>query len=348
MAKLRIMHLLSTEKFSGAEKIALSICKSLKEDFDVTYCSPNGLIRDMVIFNDVEFTSLKKMSDAEIRNAVKKWQPDIIHAHDYKATLLAVMAAPNKRVISHLHHNSPWTGKVNLRSILFLVASIFIQRIVFVSDAAFKGHVFKKLLSNKVDILPNVVNCTEIRKLGQTEEYPIFDLIFVGRLSKEKNPFLFIELIYKLKRNLTNIRAAMVGEGDLYLDCKRAIENFGLEENIQLYGFLANPYSLMSNAKIVVVPSIWEGFGLVAAEAMVLGIPVLASDVGGLSTLVQNGRNGFLCSSFEQFIEKATELLKDERQRFDLGKAAVETVLKSNLCDEEMYFNKIKKLYLSK
>ena len=78
----------------------------------------------------------------------------------------------------------------------------------------------------------------------------------------------------------------MVGTGSLEKECQKLIEEYQLETNVQMVGFQKNPYVYMLQSKISIIPSKWEGFGLVALEAMAFGCPVVAANVGGLKEIV--------------------------------------------------------------
>ena len=78
-----------------------------------------------------------------------------------------------------------------------------------------------------------------------------------------------------------------------------------------MYGFQENPYGLLKNSKVLCIPSKWEGFGLVAIEALSLGKPVVASNVGGLKNII-NDECGFVSSNQEGLEKALYELLTDE------------------------------------
>ena len=137
------------------------------------------------------------------------------------------------------------------------------------------------------------------------------DVIFLGRMSEEKNPLLFIEIICQVAKRIPDIKAVMIGSGALEKIVEQKIIEKGLRENIQLYCFMQNPYGLMKNSKILCVPSSWEGFGLSAAEALALSKPVVAANVGGLKTII-NESCGFLCDDISQYVDAIIELIENE------------------------------------
>ena len=113
-----------------------------------------------------------------------------------------------------------------------------------------------------------------------------YDVIFLGRLTPQKNPDLLIEVFKTLISIKSDINIAVVGAGDQYESFKENLIINKLQDNVVMYGFVENPYPILNASKIMILPSKWEGYGLVAVEALSLGVPVICSGAGGLKTIV--------------------------------------------------------------
>ena len=145
---------------------------------------------------------------------------------------------------------------------------------------------------------------------GFVPEYP--DLMFIGRLTQQKNPSRFIRIVYKIKKAGVKVHALMLGDGELADRCRQQIRNLGLGDTVRMAGYCENPYPYMRKAKLVLITSDWEGYGLVAAEALSLHVPVLACAVGGLCTIFQNVPDA-LCHSEEELFLKTRSLLTSQK-----------------------------------
>lgn len=148
---------------------------------------------------------------------------------------------------------------------------------------------------------------------------------FFGRFSREKGPIRFVKIAERL-RTLSGVTWLMTGSGPEAGRVKARISKYGLEETVLTPGIVpdVNPY--LAAADIVVIPSLIEGIPIILMEAMALGIPVVASRVGGIPDVISDGVNGFLCDSGDLagFSARVRQLCEDRQLRAALGEKARE------------------------
>ena len=283
------------------------------------YCSPDGEIRDVLKGKDIEFLPLKKMSLSDVKRAIDKYQPDIIHAHDFRASFYAAMCKKNQKLISHLHNNPPFIQNWNPKTLLYFLSTPRFDNILVVSNAVLKEAIFfNKKNKDKVTILNNCINKDDV--LERSKDYEIeetFDISFVGRLSEQKNPLKILNIIKRINELKPGIKAVIVGDGEMRKECEIFIKTNGLDDVVIMKGFQKNPFPYLKNSKVSLMPSIFEGFGLVAIESMVVGTPVLNSGVGGLATIFEND-SYFICDDIEEYAQKAIEII-DNNKSFNLS-----------------------------
>ncbi len=122
--------------------------------------------------------------------------------------------------------------------------------------------------------------------------------VYVGRFSRSKGIDVLLKAFKQLVSSYPNCRLAMVGDGPEMNNLKLLVREWELDQSVTFMGYL--PFDkvlsfLEQNGFATVVPSLWEeAFGRVVIESMAMGIPVIASDIGGMSELISNGRNGIL------------------------------------------------------
>lgn len=304
----KVLHLLASNKYSGAENVVCTIIENFKDEMEMVYCSPDGPIKEVLENRGIPFFPLKKMSIGQVKKVIKKYQPDIIHAHDYTASVFAALSGFKGKIISHLHINARFAKTWNFKTLLYSFVIKRFDKVIGVSDSVYNEAVFKKKMNKKYVTIYNYVDKQQIiDKSNQFEYGKKYDLFFFGRLNLLKNPFEFIEITKELKKYKKELTAVIVGDGELYDECLNLIKKYNLTENIDLLGFVENPFPIIKNCKICIMPSIVEGFGLTAIESLILGKPVLNSGVGGLKEIFSNYSN-LICDNIVDYVDRFVEI----------------------------------------
>lgn len=306
---MKILHLLTTNTFSGAESVACKIAELYKNDpkFEVIYCSPRGQIERFLSDKNIAYYPLDGFSLRHIRKALKEVKPDMVHAHDFRASFFMSLMGRRYRFVSHIHNNASWIKKKGILSLLFLHTAKKASKIINVSDSIVKEYVYGQRIADKCITLSNPVDIKDIRNKAQQNNYSEkYDIIYCGRFSKEKGTLFFLDLMSEVLKKHPDYKVAMVGSGYLEEKVSNTIKERGLSQ-ISMLGFLSNPYPIMKNSKVLCIPSEYEGFGLVAVEAVCLGVPVICSNVGGLPAIVTPDV-GFVCHNENDYLNAFEEL----------------------------------------
>ena len=154
-------------------------------------------------------------------------------------------------------------------------------------------------------------------------------VLFLGRLNKEKGFFDLLEVVASIRKKFPGVKLICGGEGDRREvgDCINRLEIF---DNVELLGWVegAEKEALFQKATIFILPSYYEGLPMVVIEAMSRLIPVIATNVGGVPDIIENGRNGIMVevgdvSAMAGAIES---LLDNEAQRIKIAEAGRNTV----------------------
>ena len=129
---MKVLHILSSNRYSGAENVVCQIIDMFRGEIEMAYCSPDGDIANSLKERNVKFFPLKKLNRKELMRVVKEYQPDIIHGHDLKA-VVNVSLLPNKyEKVAHIHVNDKKRlGKLSLKSVaLITIPLTFISSIM--------------------------------------------------------------------------------------------------------------------------------------------------------------------------------------------------------------------------
>ncbi len=341
--KIKIMHLLNTGKFSGAENVAISIIDNMKKDFDFIYVSRDGSIRSILEEKSISFFLVREISIKNIRSIIKNYKPDMIHAHDYTSSAIAALTFTKIPIISHLHNNSPWIGRFGAKSIFFALLCTRYKKILTVSNSIMDEYKFGRFFRYNTNVIGNPIDITYIKQKAISKKTDkLYDIAFLGRLTSSKNPLVFIDIVRKVLEILPDTKVCMIGDGDLRKEVEEKILYLGLKGTITVYGFQKNPYSILNNTKILCMPSKWEGFGLGAIEALSLGKPVVCSGAGGLKEIVDNNC-GKICGIVEEYVSEIDRLLEDKVYYQLKSDAALQKAL--NMDNTNSYYQELLKIY---
>lgn len=345
--KKKIFFIMSTDDYSGAEAVNFSIINGLKDKFDFYWVSQNGNINNFLEEQNIKWIEIETLNIKEIKRIVKEYKPDILHSTDFKATVICALTRMKVPIIAHLHNNSPWLKSLNIYSIVFLFSALKAKKILTVSESIEKEYIFSKFLRNKIECISNPISRKKILDKVDNFDKKIvdkkYDICCVARLTEQKNPKKFINIVEKIKGKFPDIRCIWIGKGELEEECRKILKEKKLERNINFVGFKKNPYKYMIQSKIFMLTSDWEGFGLVAFEALTLGLPAIVSNVGGLPSIIDTSC-GFLCDNSKQFIDDVSILL-DDKQLEEYSKNAINRSKKID--NYNKYIKKIDKIYRS-
>ncbi|WP_282176733.1 glycosyltransferase family 4 protein [Vibrio nereis] len=215
---------------------------------------------------------------AQLYSAVRRYQPAVLHAHGYKASLCskAVKLLTGVTQFSTYHAGETPTGRVWLYDLLDRYSRVLSNQAICVSPA-----IADKLPGESVVMNNFITQPSQIQASGE-------HIAFIGRLSHEKAPDRFV----KLAQNFPKLAFHLYGDGPMYEELAQQAP-----ANLTLHGHVNDMNEHWQSIALVVIPSRFEGLPMVALEAMGRGIPVLANQVGALPTLIEPGINGWLANS---------------------------------------------------
>lgn len=142
-----------------------------------------------------------------------------------------------------------------------------------------------------------------------------------GRLEPQKGYLHLLEMAAHLKQRKIDFRLLMAGEGRQRAALEKRIAELGLTEYVDLLGFVSDMADFLRKLDIFAFPSLWEGFGYAAAEAMAAGLPVVAYDLSSNREIIDSGITGFLVPAEDvvAFAEKTIQLARHPELRKSMG-----------------------------
>ncbi len=329
---MKVMHVLNSRIYSGAEKVVCQIINDFRGEVDMVYCSPESdIVREMVTGQGITYLPISQLTPKNLKPVIEAEKPDLIHAHDMRAGFVCALCCGDIPLISHIHNNAYDARGLSPKSVAYLLAGFKAKHILWVSRSAYEGYLFHKLFAKKSSVLYNIIDAQGIQeKLAADENTYSFDLIYLGRLTYQKDPQRLVRLCAKLKEQKPDLKAAIVGTGELEEECKALCKDLGIAENVQFLGFQSNPIKMVHDSRALILTSRWEGTPMCALEAMALGTPVVSTPSDGMKDLIENGVEGYLCETDEDFLAALLKIFREPAHRAALSQAAKEKFAKIN------------------
>ncbi len=274
--------------------------------------------------------ALLHRAEAELRDR----PPDVLHAHDwlvgYAAAALKDLHALPLVATVHATEYGRHQGRLPgpLQTLIHQVEwwlTFEAGRVITCSEYMREEvtRIFE-LPPDKVEVILNGVDLTRfapeaeapaVRAELAPEGAPL--IVFAGRLEYEKGVQTVLEALPMIDADVPGVRFVVAGAGSHRAELERRALELGVADQIRFEGFVdeARLRELYGTADLVIVPSLYEPFGLVALETMACGSPVIAADTGGLREIVAHDITGlrFTPGDARSLAEVATRLLTDER-----------------------------------
>ena len=337
MGKHRVLHLRATNFYGGPERQLHYHAKAAADsEFDVILGSfaekgrqPDLLDRAAADSIAVHLFNVKSAYDTASIKLVRKYLIqsgiDILCTHDYRTNIIGYRAVRGTRA-RWIAFSRGWTRenlKVRLYHLADKIVLRFADRIVAVSHAQ-KRRLRRLLVSrDKVSVVHNAVEPDQFTSVDPVDLRRKFNLphhaavaVCAGRFSLEKGQQYIVEAAAKVITRNPHIYFILFGDGPDLERIRRLVKTGGHEKNIKCPGFEKNLIGCLKGADILVNPSLSEGLPNIVLEALAVGVPVVATAVGGVPEIIENDYNGYLVPARDgSAMADALLRLDDDRRR---------------------------------
>lgn len=351
MRKIKIIHIIPTLDIGGAERLIVDILKDLDKDlFDVeVVCLKRfGFWGLDLKRHKLKMTLLKQRfrfsagSFFTLVRLFKKRKPDIVHTHLFGADFYGILAARLsgvKTIISTEHNKNYFEGIIRRKIKKFVYK--YATSIVAVSEAVKDYLLSEGVAKEKIIVIHNGVRVKDFFISGKKRSSGPLIIGSVGRLSEQKDFSVLLKAVIKID----GIKMVIAGEGELRSKLEALIKKLNLSDRVELLGNEKDMKKFYKKLDIFVLPSKWEGFGIVILEAGLSGLPVIASRIDGIKEIIENKKDGLLFESGNIFelTKLINKLAVDREQRAKLGRALRKKV--ENKFSIEVMVKKYEKLY---
>lgn len=344
----KVLHVLPMNKMSGAERMALLLCKNLKNYEPVVVCGgeelSNVFKESGIKSYNIKFSNKNILANAfNLSKIVKNENIKIVHAHDNTASLVSYLAKKifrlNIKVISHIHNCYPFLkgNGVNKKIDKYLRNkydfNITCGKIVtdFYKENTDYFNDNKNLtLPNAMDIdyITNVdkKNVEEvIKKYGIPKDKNV--LGFIGRLDEQKGIIPFIKELAIYRDKFSDSVILLVGNGSQEEEVKALIKKLKLEEMFILTGFQDKVNLFYPIIDVFFLPSLYEGLPMVLLEAMAFKKAVISMNVGSINEVINKDTGSLIDEGdYQKFINELIRIKNNKELTTVLGYNAFKLV----------------------
>lgn len=317
-SQIGAIYIFAPAKLGGAEKVVLSALEALKQEITISaivikeerapenadlFCQElkeRKLPYQVVATKSALDFNLAKKIEAKIRVLENKFSHlrFALHTHGYKA-LLYTLPVSHGRTLVHTHHgNTSHTFKVRFYERIAFFAMNFCDRVFAVSKQM--EHELKERISTpeKIFLVENMISLSDEQMSFENNPPAVrgsskLKLLYAGRLSLEKGLIELISAVENRLKNDKSTRLDILGVGELEAQLKDQCLRNDLDQ-INFHGLQSNVANFLSKCDLLILPSYSEGLPMIVLEAAAMGVPILATDVGGIAEVVKSGYNGLL------------------------------------------------------
>lgn len=245
-----------------------------------------------------------------VRELIRLIRPDVVYCHSSKGGGIGRLAALGlgMKVVYNPHG---WAFSMRGSRVKSLVYLMIEKMLALVTDQFVMISNYEKMLAvqrhvgriDRMKVIFNGVDTKDIRRTAAAsvisrEEMKIpaeaYVVGMVGRISPQKAPDMFVRMAAEVLKRIPNAWFVIVGDGEQHEEVVALASQLGIADRLKITGWTEQPIAYMNLFNQAVLLSRWEGFGLVLAEYMTLGKPIVATAVDAIPDLITDYENGLL------------------------------------------------------
>ncbi|HPU84427.1 MAG TPA: glycosyltransferase [Candidatus Latescibacteria bacterium] len=336
---IRVVHVINTLAPGGAETLVANLCAKLPGEGvqpAVAYLFGDATLAARLTEAGVHVEALSSgerpspFALCRLLQIIRTRKIQLVHAHLVYAGITAKIAARLSGTPVVMTRHSAFEPKANTFFYRFdnWLTRRYAARLVAVGEEV-RATILKErwMEPDRVVLHRNAIDVSEFRpKHHQPSPDGAYIVGTVGRMEAPKAQEVFLEAVARVRAGYPNVKAVIAGDGRLRSHLEGVRSRLGLDTAATFLGSVTRKDipGLLNTFDVFVLSSDWEGLPLALLEAAASGLPVVATDVGGVHEIVQNGKNGWLVEpgNVEQLARRIGALLSDVEMRERFGRQA--------------------------
>jgi glycosyltransferase involved in cell wall biosynthesis len=342
---MKVAHVIKATRISGAERHLLILLPALKaRGVEVSLLlmeDPAHPVDDMVAALEASGVPVRRIpihrhADfgviGRLRAALRDLHPDIVHTHLIHADLYGTLAAKRagvRTIISSRHNDDNFRRLLPMRTLHRLFwrmtsAGIGISQAITRFCIEVEGAPVPKMTTVYYGLTPQVMErktarAALLRELRLPAETPLVGM--VCRLIEQKGVSYALRAFAQIAGQFPGAHVVIAGDGALRRALEAEARSLGIGERVHFLGWREDTPHILAALDVLLMPSLWEGFGLVMLEAMAQAVPIIGSAVSAIPEVVVDGETGLLVPprDAEALALALAQLLGDEAGRRHMG-----------------------------
>lgn len=303
---MNVVHIIEHLNIGGEENLLVSLIAAIERQLPAN-CKQTLLILkggDQILQRaislgiqtiDCSSTSKSRLL-FRVRNELKRLAPDIVHTRLSSAGYwgrIAALTMPTPPILIHAHGGETFRDSSLKRTILERILKSYTAAHVCVSDSV-RSHLREHGFSNgSLQVIPNGIEDKNIQQRQPNTSHKA-NCVCLGRLEYIKGQDVLLDAMHHLKNTNKSVSLKIVGTGSKEKSLQNQVQQLGLQDTVSFLGAIDTFSSQLHLYDAVILPSRSEGLSLTLLEAMASAVPVIATDVGENSTVLQG--HGILVS----------------------------------------------------
>ena len=297
-ASLPIIHLISSGGFYGAERMLLDHCLVTPGRHQVVFLDAPAALVERFRLAGVDSIVCQSLATLLRHVRGRRSERPLINTHNFKGMIYGWIAAALFRLplVTTQHGFTPRSRKQRF----YMWVSIQLCRLWQVRQIVCVATSIERVLraagirQDKLKVIPNGLPDSATPLTGAPASAPLIG--YVGRLSAEKGPDLFLDALIPLCQRHQDWQGVLLGDGEERASLQARIDAAGLTERIRLPGYQQNMPDWLAQLTVLAISSRTEGTPMILLEAMQAGTPVAAFAVGGVPDILSHGHDGLLAT----------------------------------------------------
>ncbi len=310
---MHITHIIPTLSFGGAERTVVDIINASSDDFSfsVIVFFPSFELQSQITKKNVPVQVVQKTGQislhliGDIQTALKTLQTDVVHTHLFGGDVWGRIAAHELGlpVVTTEHNINKAEGEI--KAFVKRCLNSYTQKYVACSDsvATYMKQTYK--IRKPIQVIRPGIALDRFISAKPRSFFSPLRLVIVGRLEQQKGHEIALRALARIPAS--EWRLTIVGNGSLESSLKNLCVSLDIGNNVTFQAGTPQVQKVFAEHDVVLIPSKWEGLGMVALEAMASGNMVIASNVGGLPEVVQHKKTGLLVNAMPKDFTKAIQ-----------------------------------------